>query len=128
MWTEIIKHHSISFNNYHRKQYSKHKNKFRWLLYNLNINKFKKIERINYYCNIDESKTTEQIRYSFLKKNDTLNMSEINLTINIDPSKFNMNGPNPLNHTNKKWFINLTNSDIPSQVSNLLQLGSFCSF
>jgi len=28
-----------------------------------------------------------------------------------------------LNHTNKKWLINLTNTPIPKQVSNLLQLG-----
>jgi len=28
-----------------------------------------------------------------------------------------------LNHTNNKWFINLTNVSIPEKVSNLLQMG-----
>jgi len=32
---------------------------------------------------------------------------------------------NPLNHTNNNWFINLTNVTIPTQVSNLLQLGGY---
>jgi len=34
----------------------------------------------------------------------------------------------PLNHTNNKWFINLTNVSIPIKVSNLLQLGGNFGF
>jgi len=50
--------------------------------------------------------------------NSHSNPSDINIV--IDPKKF-INRPNlSVEHTNKKWFLNLTNSVIPSEVSRLL--------
>jgi len=47
--------------------------------------------------------------------------------VNIEPKKFVDHTFNPLHLTNNNWFINLTNTPIPSSVSTLLQLGgNFC--
>lgn len=43
--------------------------------------------------------------------------------VNIDPINFTHKSNYPLEVTNKKWFVNLTNIDIPSKVYSLLQLG-----
>jgi len=45
----------------------------------------------------------------------------------IDPEKFTKKFNSPLEHTNKKWFLNLTNKMIPPEVTRLLQFGEkFC--
>jgi len=41
----------------------------------------------------------------------------------IKPSNFSQYPNDPLKKTNHRWFINLFDSYIPTQVSNLLQLG-----
>jgi len=47
--------------------------------------------------------------------------------VNIDPMDYVLTNKNPLHNTNEKWFINLTNTDIPSTVTNLLQMSeNFC--
>jgi len=43
--------------------------------------------------------------------------------IKIEPLNFLQVLGDPLNNINKRWFVNLSNSHIPSQVSNLLQFG-----
>jgi len=43
---------------------------------------------------------------------------------NIDPLQFFDATADPLNTINDKWFINLSNSPIPSEVTKLLQLGN----
>lgn len=52
----------------------------------------------------------------------TSNESIINNS--IIANDFSQKVSNSLDQTNKKWFINLTDTDIPSNVSNLLQLRS----
>jgi len=50
-----------------------------------------------------------------------------NINVFIDPHKFCNKPKNVLDSTNKKWFINLSNHRIPTEVSSLLQLGGkFC--
>jgi len=47
--------------------------------------------------------------------------------ITINPKKFSIKEKNFLEHTNSKWFINLSNTTIPQEVSTLLQFGDrFC--
>jgi len=48
-------------------------------------------------------------------------MGESLLNISIQPSDFSLNNQNSLNNNNQKWFINLSNIDIPPKVSCLLQ-------
>jgi len=49
------------------------------------------------------------------------------INVTIDPKKFNINEENRLEHTRNKWFVNLSNTMIPQEVSTLLQLGDrFC--
>jgi len=43
--------------------------------------------------------------------------------LKCEPSDFAKDSQDPLNNTNERWFINLSNSYIPTQVSNLLQFG-----
>jgi len=53
------------------------------------------------------------------------NSDDINIV--IDPEKFTKKFNSPLEHTNKKWFLNLTNKMIPPKVTSLLQFGKrFC--
>jgi len=42
--------------------------------------------------------------------------------LSIDPKKFIDIDAKLLLHTNDKWFVNLLKTDIPSIISNLLQL------
>jgi len=51
------------------------------------------------------------------------------ININISPEKFKKNNMlTPLSQTNDKWFINLSNYCIPTDVTKLLQLGEGFSF
>jgi len=84
------------------------------------MDKIKKIKPINYYVitNSDNHKITKVFQnYPKLTKNESLS------NIKIEPIDFLQNFGDPLNSTNKKWFINLSNSHIPKEVSNLLQFG-----
>jgi len=55
------------------------------------------------------------------------NSDKIIASVNIEPKKFVHHTFNPLHLTNNNWFINLTNTPIPSSTSILLQLGgNFC--
>jgi len=84
------------------------------------MNIVKKIKPINYYVvtNNDNHKITKAFHnYPTLTNNEALS------NIKIEPLDFLQNLGDPLNNTNKKWFINLSNSYIPSEVSNLLQFG-----
>lgn len=54
-------------------------------------------------------------------------MDILQIYIEREPQNFTQVISNPLDYTNKKWFINLINTVIPINVSNLLQLGgNFC--
>jgi len=71
---------------------------------------------------VNNDKNIKYICSEFTKNSDTFK-----ITVNIDPNNFINNKINPLNHTNNKWFINLTNATIPTQVPNLIQLGGIFS-
>jgi len=53
-----------------------------------------------------------------------IDSNESLVTINIEPDKFRGISFNPLKRTNKKWFVNLSETSIPAYVTNLLQLDS----
>jgi len=53
-----------------------------------------------------------------------IDSNESLVTINIEPDKFRGISFNLLKRTNKKWFVNLSETSIPAYVTNLLQLDS----
>jgi len=67
---------------------------------------------------VNNDKNIKYICSEFTKNSDIPK-----IIVNVDPNNFINNKINPLNHTNNKWFINLTNAIISTQVSNVLQLG-----
>ena len=88
-----------------------------WLQNKTNIERINKITPINYFV------TTSNEGNCF--SNNTFNKDNYN--INIDPNKLKIPAGNPLDCTNDKWFLNLSNVSVPEQVSNILQLGgNFC--
>jgi len=56
----------------------------------------------------------------YLKKHNQLirtNSNDVNITIN--PEKYINKGIFNLNHVNSKWFLNLSKTELPYQVSTL---------
>jgi|GEM_PF-7002331 len=120
IWNNITNYHFSSFNKLHIKLFSAYKKKCFWLIHKNNINKIKKIKPINYYA------ITSNVNHKIIKASDSkpmLTNNETLVNIKIEPSNFLQVSRDPLNNTNKRWFVNLSNAYIPSQVSNLLQFG-----
>lgn len=119
IWNEILKHHFISFGNFHDRLHNKHNNKFNWLL---------KRKQDQYLKNIKPIKLSYSTNNKGIPQSRILVVNNINnKDIVIPPNKFSSKHINPLGSTNEKWFINLTDTIIPTNVTNLLQLGSkFC--
>lgn len=122
IWREILKHHFISFRNFHRKLYYTHKNKFNWLIKKKEDNYTKNIKPIKLSYPTKDKNTSQP-----LISTNNEQFTDLIKTENSDiifPNHFQKNPFDPLNHTNNKWFINLTDMTIPTYVSNLLQLGN----
>jgi len=79
-------------------------------------------------------KNITSINYTYQSTNNKFYIDKFSTTINstvdpndikvlIDPHAFNNKHVFSLDHTNEKWFMNLSNSVIPRKVSTLLQLG-----
>jgi len=91
---------------------------FSWILMGLNI-------FMSVFFSTDFTTFFDNTKY--ICSNITNNVELPQIVVSIDPNKFTDNVISPLDYTNEKWFINLTNIAIPTQVSNLLQLGNqFC--
>jgi len=64
--------------------------------------------------------------YKFIKPqlfNPFISANEKIIKTNIEPSNFSQYPNDPLEKTNERWFVNLSDYHIPKKVSNLLQLG-----
>jgi len=102
---------------------AKYHNKLNWLINKKNLSAVKNIKHIRYSCLI-EGKDVKEINNFKFTLSDELGNSEVpKIVINIEPENFIDSTVDLLNHTNNKWFINLSNKLISQQVSNLLQLG-----
>jgi len=102
------------------KTFSSYKKKLFWLLYRSKLNEANKIKPIkfNYITNGHYHKVIKPLR-----RNPVTSTNETLIKINIKPSNFLDDIRDPLSNTNSKWFSNLSNSYIPTQVTNLIQLG-----
>jgi len=83
--------------------------KFLWLQHRNNKILNKKIKPIRYSCVFKNGDINEKnnIKYILHENKKKLDFPKIN--VNIEADKYDDNKINPLNHTNNKWFINLTN-------------------
>jgi len=122
VWDSIKKHHSHSFHNFKHRLFLSHYNKFIGLLIKTK-KKFINNISINYSYHSSKNK------FSINKFNPPTNISRHteDIDISIDPHKFGNKSYDPLDKTNSKWFINFSDSEIPHEVSTLLQFGDrFC--
>jgi len=124
VWNSITKHHSFLFDRFKWTIHSSHRKKFMGLLTKTHMELINKIPRINYTF----SHTNNNFRFNnnLMPLTNKQSLSD-DFNILIDPHKFGVNLDDSLDHTNNKWFINLSNINIPQEVSTLLQLGEkFC--
>jgi len=123
IYNEIFNEYSMLFSNYRYRLSLKYKRKFLWLKHKNNVNSIKHIKPIKYSCSFEElNNNVDNAIYNCTNTTNNLELSQF--VVNIDPNEYTHSVRSPLEHTNEKWFINLTNVAIPTQVSNLLQLGS----
>jgi len=120
LYNKTINIYSDRFYNYRHRLSIRYGERYLWLKHKNNANLFKKIKPIRYSYTSNENNDTNNIKFTVL--DDTTKFDQ-SVGVNIEPNKFVDNTSDPLNHTNNKWFINLTNISIPNKVSNLLQLG-----
>jgi len=120
IWNNVTNFHFRSFNNLYIKLFPSHKKKFFWLLHRSELNKANKIKTINfnYIMNSNNHKVLKPLQ----KSSHIQSTNETLIKINIEPSNFLDDMQDSLSKTNNKWFINLSNSYIPTQVTNLVQL------
>jgi len=121
MWNSIIKHHLYSFNNFSQKLSSVHNKKFNWLRNIHHHNQVKNIKPVKFSYIINKNE-----QYKAIKDigTDPFISSEQSLqNITIAPSEFSQQIKELLKDINDKWFVNLSDTDIPPKISKLLQLG-----
>lgn len=94
-----------------------HKNKFEWLIKIKNRLYTEKIKPIEFVSEINNKGVVTAIK----QKDKVYDGSKFNIL--VVPQNFPINDDNPLDRTKDGWFINLTNTIIPQEVSGLLQLG-----
>jgi len=123
VWDSIKKHHLHSFHNFKYTLFLTHYNKFMGLLIKTKKESINNIPTIKY--SYHSSKNKFNINKFSTPTNNPCNTESIDIT--IDPHRFRNKIQDSLDKTNRKWFINLSNSEIPNEVSALLQLGDkFC--
>jgi len=123
IWESIKQHHFYSFNRFkHRLILTHHKKYINLQTMNRRI-VTDNINPINYTY-----KCTNNKFYVNKFSEITNNINNLdNIQISIDPHTFNDKPIFALDYTNNKWFLNLSNSVIPSKVFILLQLGESLS-
>jgi len=92
-----------------------------WLHHLSKLNKAKKIKPIEFSCLVNE--VNSKVIKSYSNDPITTNNEILNQT-KIDPLQFLDASVDLLNTTNYKWFVNLSNSSIPSEITKLLQLSN----
>jgi len=119
IWESIKLHHFYSFNRFKHKLYLNHRKKY------INLHTMNRKLALNNITSIKYTYQCTNNKFYVDKFSDTTRSigDPENIRISIDPHEFKDKPVFALDHTNKKWFLNLSNSVIPSEVSTLLQLG-----
>jgi len=119
IWNSIKHHHFCSFNRFKHRLFFIDYKKF------LNLKNRSKIEEINNITSINYTYHCTNNKFYVDKFNDSTKniIDPDNIRISVNPHTFKDKPIFSLDHTNEKWFLNLSNTAIPSEVSTLLQLG-----
>lgn len=118
----ILKHFFKPFLHCKNRLERYHEKKLTWLLKIKKDFTLNKIKPFYYTCRIDDKGRLEQIS-NYISKHSNKNV----FSFAIEPQEFNELILNSLEKTNEKWFYNLTDTNIPTDVSRLLQMGcNFC--
>jgi len=122
-WNDIFQFYSESFYKFKLRMLNKNKKKLDWLEGEQRRKLLSNIKPINYNVTIDDR---NNIFWNY-NYNDPENDHDNVINITLNPSSCKVNNDSSLDNTNEKWFINLSSKSIPTEVSNLLQLGEgFC--
>jgi len=125
IWRNIYDINYWFFEKYRRRIQLANEKKILWMRKKRDLVTVAKIKNINYQAVYDKNKnTTTYQSFGLEVNNDNL----VKYNINISPKKFkNELSKQPI-QINEKWFINLSNQNIPLDVTKLLQLGEGFSF
>jgi len=122
-WSSILKHFSYLFHNSYHSLYLSHRKKFKGLCNRQHKQMISNIHSIKYTY----QSSSDVFFWNNKNELKSVPSHQDNINVFIDPQKFCNKPKNVLDSTNKKWFINLSNHRIPTEVSSLLQLGGkFC--
>jgi len=122
-WSSILKYFAYFFHNANHSLYLLHRKKFLGLSIRQQKDYINNIPSINYTYRY----SSEEYSWNNGSERDIGRSHQDYINVSIDPHKFCVNPNKVFDSTNKKWFINLSNSRIPPEVSSLLQLGGkFC--
>jgi len=118
IWRCIVCRNNCFFEKYKHNIRLSNVKKLNWLIKKKEEKIISEIKNIKYSVRYDTNKN------KLLFKTDELEVNSGEFVdINLTPKEFEKGSIEPFTQTNKKWFINLSNDNIPLEVSNLLQLG-----
>jgi len=120
-WHNILIQHARPFENSRLRLSRSHEKKFCWLKDSWERKHISKIKPIKFTYVLNKHEHFKVIK--FMQEAPVTSSGESLLNINITPTEFSLSSQASLNNNNHKWFINLTNTEIPPQVSCLLQHG-----
>lgn len=121
IWTNVREYHIRSIDNFYKRMILSNNKKINRIIKKRDTEELKNIKPIEYFYN---SKHYQGIIYSSytVKKSESNEFSE-NIHIIVQPDTFSNIETNPLNNLKPKWFINNSHTNIPIEISRLLQLG-----
>jgi len=125
IWRNIYDSNYWFFEKYRRRIQQANDKKILWMRQLRDSVAVDKIKNINYQAVYDMNRNTTTYKLDGLEDN---NDSLVKYNINISPKKFKNELSKQAIQINKKWFINLSNHNIPLDVTRLLQLGEGFSF
>jgi len=114
MCDSIKRHHLISFNNFKYRLIQNYHKKLKGLITKTSNEKINKIKKIQYSYHVTNNKYFLNTKFD---PSSDIQMCANDINIIIDPKKFTTKEKNFVEHTNSKWFINLSNTTIPQKVS-----------
>jgi len=125
IWRDIYDSNYWFFEKYRQRIQLVYDKKILWMRKKKDLVRVDNIKNINYQAFYDKNKNTTAFISDELEVN---NDDMVKYNINISPKKFKNELSRQAIRINDKWFINLSNHNIPSDVTKLLQLGEGFSF
>ncbi|XP_077273242.1 uncharacterized protein LOC143903487 [Temnothorax americanus] len=120
----MIVHYYRPFENLQCRLKHSNNKKLNWLIHNKNLIRINSSKAIRFFSIINNN-NFNNVKY--VRNKPIGNPDNNTIETFIEPSEFSNRSFDPLEQTNDKWFVNLSNMDIPQDVTKLLQFGNnFC--